>query len=263
MQEYSYLFNFYYTNTPKQQVQLTVVKKVEGSDAANQKTYKVKVTPEGFADQAQILELKPVNGEDSKTVEVPYGTYTIEELLSDAEDSSYTIDIDDYDRTTTIAIGSGNGEEGVSKTVTIQEGTETGTVTVTNSYKRKTTDVSFIKLDGNDNTKTLSAEFQIEYSEDNVNYATIDNGQVTGVVDSVFTISQVGTTLPLTDGYYRLTERTAPEGYHLMSGTVVFSVMDGVISLSNASECKDYAIELKQDTEEAGQTASKTIGLTL
>ena len=257
------LNGFTVTNTPKEQVRLTVVKKVEGTEKANQKTYKVKVIPDGFPDQTQILELKPVNGEDSKTIEVPYGTYTVEELLSDAEDSSYTIDIDDYDRTTTIAIGSGNGEEGVSKTVILQKEAETGTVTVTNSYKRKTTDVSFIKLDGKDHSKALSADFQIEYSVDNKSYATINDGEVSGVTNSVFTVSQTGISLPLKDGFYRLTERTAPDGYHLMSGTVVFSVADGVISLLNASECKDYATELKQDAEEESQAASKTIGLTL
>ena len=257
------LNGFTVTNTPKEQVRLTVVKKVEGTEKANQKTYKVKVIPDGFPDQTQILELKPINGEDSKTIEVPYGTYTVEELLSDAEDSSYTIDIDDYDRTTTIAIGTGNGEEGVSKTVILQKEAETGTVTVTNSYKRKTTDVSFIKLDGKDHSRALSADFQIEYSVDNKSYATINDGEVSGVTNSVFTVSQTGISLPLKDGFYRLTERTAPDGYHLMSGTVVFSVTNGEISLLNASECKDYATELKQDAEEESQTASKTIGLTL
>ena len=255
------LTGFTVTNTPKQQVHLTIIKKVEGAEAAKEKTFMVTVSPVGVEDQAQIVELKPVNGEDSKTIEVPYGTYTIEELLLDAEDSSYTIEIDDYMRTTTIAIGSGNGEEAISKTVILQE--ETAAVTVTNSYKRKTTDVSFVKLDGDDNLKALSAEFQIEYSTDGVNYATIDNGQVTGVVDSVFTISETGVSLPLMDGYYRLTERTAPEGYHQMSGTIVFSVSEGVISLVNASDCAEYAAEIKEEVTEGEQAVQKTIGLKL
>ncbi|MBR0378561.1 MAG: Cna B-type domain-containing protein [Lachnospiraceae bacterium] len=255
------LTGFTVTNTPKEQTELTVVKIVEGTEYAKQKTYKVKVTPEGFADEAQILELQPVNGEDSKTIQVPYGTYTVEELLSDTEDSSYTIEIDGYDRTTSISIGSGNGEETVSKTASLSA--DTASVTVTNSYKRQTTDVSFIKLDGGDHSKALSAEFQIEYSADNVNYTTINNGQVTGVVDSVFAISETGISLPLTDGYYRLTERTPPDGYHQMNGTIVFSVSDGLISLLNASECEDYAIELKQEVTEDEQVDQKTIGLEL
>ena len=234
------LNGFTVTNTPKQKTALTVVKKAEGPDDAYQKIYKVKVIPEGFPDQEQILEMKPVNGTDSKTIEVYYGTYTVEELLSDEGDPSYTIEIDGYDRTTTIAIGA-----------------------ITNSYKRKTTDVFFRKLDGSDHAKALSADFQIEYSTDNVNYTTINNGQVTGVTDSVFNIVQSGTSLALTDGYYRLTEKNAPEGYHQISGTIVFSVSEGVISLVNASDCSDYAAELIEDVTEDGQTVKKTIGLEL
>ena len=252
------LNGFTVTNTPEQITELKIIKAVAGTEKANQKTYKVRIIPKGFPDKAQIVELHPVDGEDAKTIQVPYGTYTIEEMLSDAEDASYTIDIDDYDRTTTIAIG-GSSEEATFRTVDLQD--ETAVVKVTNSYKRKTTDVSFQKLDGRDRDKELSgARFQIEYSTDNENYATINNGQVPGVVDSVFTISKTGTSLPLMDGYYRLTEKTAPEGYHLMGVTIVFSVTDGEISLMNPSECKGYAAEIKQNNEESGQ---KTIGLQL
>jgi LPXTG-motif cell wall-anchored protein len=69
--------------------------------------------------------------------------------------------------------------------------------------------------------------------------------------------------LPLTDGYYRLTERTEPSGYRLMSDTIVFSVTDGVISLLNAEECSDYAAELRQSVTQGDQTVNKAIGLEL
>jgi LPXTG-motif cell wall-anchored protein len=91
----------------------------------------------------------------------------------------------------------------------------------------------------------------------------MNNGRVSGVVDSVFTISQEGTTLPLPDGYYRLTERTAPDGYRKMDGTIAFSVSDGVITMINALDSRDYAVELKQEVTEDGSVVHKTIGLEL
>ena len=255
------LNGFTVTNTPKQETQLTVVKKVEGAEAAKQKTYKVRLILEGHPESEQIIELNPAEGTDSKTVQVHFGTYTVEELTSDPTDPTYTIDIDDYDRTTSIAVGEASGEEGESKTVILQD--EEATITITNKYKRITTDVLFKKVDGNDHDIALSADYQIEYAPDGVHYATINNGQIAGVTDSVFNIAQTGTTLALPDGYYRLTERVAPEDYHLMSKTIVFTVDDGEITLVDAALCADYATEIQQEVPEGQETILKTIGIEL
>ena len=249
------LNGFTVTNTPKQETVLSVVKQVEGSDEAKTRTFKVKVTPDGFPEYAQTIELKPVNGQDTVQLSVPYGAYTVEELVTDASDPSYTIEIDDYDRTTRISAGSAGGEEGTSKSIVLQE--EEAVITIKNSYKRQTTDVSFRKLDGSDHNVSLQAVFQMEYSTDNDHYATVNNGQINGVTDSLFTIGTGGTSLALPDGYYRLTERTAPDEYHRMSGTLVFSVTEGVIALSDPASAADYASEIIQETD------GRTIGIEL
>ena len=255
------LTGFTVTNTPKQENTLTIVKKTEGTESAYSKTYKVKVASVDFPEHEQILELNPVNGQDSVQVVLPYGTYVVEELVSDAADTSYSIEIDDYDRTTRIGIGSSAGDEGTTKMVTLQE--ESAVVTITNSYKSQATDVAFRKLDGDDHDIALEAVFQIEFSTDNDHYGTINNGQITGVTDSLFTVGETGTALALPDGYYRLTERTEPDGYHKMNGTLVFSVNQSVITLLDPDACSDYAEEIKEGSDENVTGTRKTIGLNL
>ncbi|MBQ9065119.1 MAG: Cna B-type domain-containing protein [Blautia sp.] len=224
------LNGFTVTNTPKQKTDLTIIKKVEGAEASRKKTYIITVTPDGFPGKAQVLELKPETGEDSKTIQLPYGTYTVEELESDASDASYTIDIEDYDRTTRIAIGSTNGEITTSRTVSLGEAA--AVITVTNSYSRVRVPVSVWKTDFDKHTITGGASFVL-YKADNYDddaRKPIDEGQI--VAEGTTGNNGILSLGKLELGEYRLVETKAPDGYLKSENAVkVFVRTDDIFAM--------------------------------
>ena len=92
------------------------------------------------------------------------------------------------------------------------------------------TQITFIKKDAADNSKTIEATFEIKQKDGTIpaNVKGIDaSGQFTAN-------STPGTTLThLPDGTYELTEITAPGGYNLLTQKIRFTITDGKLQETN------------------------------
>lgn len=121
------------------------------------------------------------------------------------------------------------------ETETVNEPIGTDPINVVN-YKN----IEFIKVDGDDNTKTLQgAVFEIHYKEkEDGEYAALTKKETVGgkEVDKAITVTseQDGKfKLPISkDGYYALVETKAPEGYSKFPGKIKeFKLESGSISV--------------------------------
>ena len=88
------------------------------------------------------------------------------------------------------------------------------------------TQIKFVKMDANDDTKSIEATFEIKKNGTQLaNFGEITDG------NGRFTINSDGITLThLSDGSYELTEITAPGGYNLLTKKIEFTITNGQLS---------------------------------
>ena len=114
------------------------------------------------------------------------------------------------------------------------------------------TQIKFVKMDANDDTKSIEATFEIK-----------KGGEILTGIDGIdaygqFKVSSAGTTLAhLPDGTYQLTEITAPGGYNLLTKKIEFTITNGQLS------GKDEKNVVKFDSTAKTVTIYNTAGIEL
>ncbi|MGN0962480.1 MAG: prealbumin-like fold domain-containing protein, partial [Clostridia bacterium] len=137
-------------------------------------------------------------------------TKTVEEVLSSAE-------YDGYERTaTTVSVNGGTASNNNSVSVRIQN-QGTGTVTFVNEYEPQTVSMEIQKTDENGDALS-GAEFSLE---------TLENHEWSFVERSLTVNNRGKAELSdlKYDVLYRLTETSAPDGYHLPKDAVYFKIL--------------------------------------
>ena len=126
--------------------------------------------------------------------------------------------------------------------------TKEAQTTITNTP----TQIKFVKMDANDDTKSIEATFEIK-----------KGGEILTGIDGIdaygqFKVSSAGTTLAhLPDGTYQLTEITAPGGYNLLTKKIEFTITNGQLS------GKDEKNVVKFDSTAKTVTIYNTAGIAL
>lgn len=159
-------------------------------------------------------------------------------------------------RTVTNAAKAVTGEE----TETVNEPIGTNPINVVN-YKN----IEFVKVDGDDNTKTLTgAVFEIHYKEkENDKYAALTKKETVDgkEVDKPITVKSGKDgkfKLPISkDGYYALVETKAPEGYGKIPGKIKeFKLESGSVSVLEKDPLKSSLTRGKK-----GQITSQVLSV--